>query len=115
MLSMRQMGRFSSNLPSSIEVNSSLSLALSITMAREIIKSPTYFRGAKDDAIEWLGKLERRFTMANWNDELKSQYISIHLQEDAYHWWNQFYAKIKNWSYFVEAIKQAFGSTKIKE
>ena len=114
-IDMTRMARFSSNLSSSIEVNSSLSSALSITMAREIIKSPTYFRGAKDDVIEWLEKLEHRFTMANWNDELKLQYISIHLQEDAYRWWNQSSAKIKNWSHFVEAIKQAFGSTQMKE
>jgi hypothetical protein len=112
---MIQEGQFSSNMSSSIEINSSLSSALSITMAREIIKSPTYFRGAKDDVIEWLEKLEQRFTMANWNNELKLQYISIHLQEDAYRWWNQSSAKITSWSCFVEAIKEAFGSTKMKE
>ena len=112
---MTRMGRLSSNLSSSIEVDSSLSSALSITMAREIIKSPAYFRGAKDDVIEWLEKLEHRFTMANWNDELNLQYMSIHLQKDAYRWWNQASAKIKNWSHFAEVIKQAFGSTKMKE
>jgi hypothetical protein len=112
---MTQVGQSSSNMFSSIETNSSLSSTLSITMAREIIKSPIYFRGSKDDVIEWLEKLEHRFTMANWNDELKLQYISIHLQEDAYRWWNQSAAKITNWSCFVEAIKQAFGSTKMKE
>lgn len=99
----------------SIDITSSLSSALSITMAREIIKSPTFFRGAKDDVIEWLEKLEQRFTMANWTDELKLRYISIHLQEDASRWWNQSYIKITTWPCFVEAIKQAFGSTKMKE
>ncbi|CAF3159614.1 unnamed protein product [Rotaria sp. Silwood2] len=53
--------------------------------------------------------------MANWPDELKLQYISIQLQEDAYRWWNQSTAKITTWSCFVEAIKQAFGPTKLKE
>ncbi|CAF1525238.1 unnamed protein product, partial [Rotaria sordida] len=112
---MTQVEQFSLTKSSSIEINSSLSSALSITMAREIIKSPTYFRGAKDDVIEWLEKLEQRFTMANWPDEFKLQYISIHLQEDAYRWWYQSSAKITSWSSFVEAIKQAFGSTKMKE
>ena len=53
--------------------------------------------------------------MANRSDELKLQCISIHLQEDAYRWSNQSSANIKNWSCFAEAIKQAFGSTKMKE
>ncbi|CAF4004872.1 unnamed protein product, partial [Rotaria sordida] len=48
---MTQVELFPSTKSSSIEINSSLSSALSITMAREIIKSPTYFRGAKDDVI----------------------------------------------------------------
>ncbi|CAF4971483.1 unnamed protein product, partial [Rotaria socialis] len=52
--------QFSSIKSSSINSNSSLISALSITMAREIVKSPTYFRGAKDDVIEWLEKLEQR-------------------------------------------------------
>ncbi|CAF1619535.1 unnamed protein product [Rotaria magnacalcarata] len=107
--------QFSSAKSSSININSSLTSALSITMAREIVKSPTYFRGAKDDVIEWLEKLEQRFTMANWPDELKLQYIPIHLQEDAYRWWTQSSTKITTWSCFVDAIKQAFGSTKLKE
>ena len=107
--------QFSMTKSSSIEKTSTMMSQLSVTMAREIIKSPTYFRGAKDDVIEWLEKLEQRFTMANWTDELKLQYISIHLQEDAYRWWNQSSAKITTWSRFVEAIKQAFGSTKMKE
>ncbi|CAF3321695.1 unnamed protein product [Rotaria socialis] len=107
--------QFSSIKSSSINSNSSLISALSITMAREIVKSPTYFRGAKDDVIEWLEKLEQRFTMANWPDELKLQYIPIHLQEDAYRWWTQSSTKITTWSCFVDAIKQAFGSTKLKE
>ena len=106
---------FSSKLSPSVEVNSSLASALSTTMAREIIKYPIYFRGAKDDVIEWLEKLEQRFAMANWTDDLKLQYISIHLQEDAYPWWNQSSAKITSWSCFVETIKQAFWSTKMKE
>ena len=112
---MTQAGQFFSNMFSPTEINSSLSSTLSITMATEIIKSPTYFRGSKDDVIDWLERLEQRFKMANWNDELKLQYISIHLQEDAYRWWNQSSSKITSWSSFVEAIKQAFGSTKLKE
>ena len=112
---MQQEELFSSKLSSSVEVNSSLASALSFTMAREIIKSPTYFRGAKDDVIEWLEKLEQRFAMANWTNDLKLQYISIHLQEDAYRWWKQSSTKITTWPCFVESIKQAFGSTKLKE
>ncbi|CAF1219672.1 unnamed protein product [Rotaria sp. Silwood1] len=112
---MTQVEQFSSTKSSSIEISSSLTSALSITMAREIIKSPTYFRGAKDDVVEWLEKSEQRFTMANWSNELKLQYIPIHLQEDAYHWWHQSSAKIRTWTSFVDAIKQAFGSTKLKE
>ncbi|CAF5101798.1 unnamed protein product, partial [Rotaria sp. Silwood1] len=27
--------------------------------------------------------------MANWTDEHKLRYISIHLQDDAYKWWIQ--------------------------
>lgn len=103
------------NKSSFSEHNASLSSALSITMAREIIKSPSYFRGAQDDVIDWLEKLEQRFLMANWTDELKLKYISIHLQEDAYRWWNQSATNITSWSCFVDLIKQAFGSTKMKE
>ncbi|CAF5126609.1 unnamed protein product, partial [Rotaria sp. Silwood1] len=74
---MTQVEQFSSTKSSSIEISSSLTSALSITMAREIIKSPTYFRGAKDDVVEWLEKSEQRFTMANWSNELKLQDIPI--------------------------------------
>ncbi|CAF1444495.1 unnamed protein product, partial [Rotaria sordida] len=69
----------------SISISSSLSTShLQQTIADEIIKKPTYFRGSKDDVHEWLEKLEQRFQMAKWNDEQKLQYISIHLQGDAY-------------------------------
>ena len=54
------------------------------TVADEIIKKPTYFRGSQDDVHDWLDKLEQRFIMANWNGEQKLRYISIHLQDDAY-------------------------------
>ena len=53
--------------------------------------------------------------MAKWNDEQKLQYISIHLQEDAYRWWSQASMTIKTWSSFIEAVTQAFGSTKVQE
>ena len=107
--------RYSTSPTSSSENNVSLASSLSITMAREIIKSPSYFRGSKDDVIDWLEKLEQRFKMAHWSDENKLQYISIHLQDDAYRWWNQASTSITSWSSFVQAIKQAFGSTKMKE
>ena len=85
------------------------------TVADEIIKKPTYFRGSKDDVHDWLDKLEQRFTMANWNDEQKLRYISIHLQDDAYRWWMQTSSSIKTWITFITTITQAFGSTKIQE
>jgi hypothetical protein len=85
------------------------------TIADEIIKKPTYFRGSKDDVQDWLEKLEQRFTMAKWNDEQKLQYISIHLQDDAYRWWLQAATMIKTWSSFIEAVTKAFGSTKVQE
>ena len=107
--------RYSTSPTSPSENNVSLASSLSITMAREIIKSPSYFRGSKDDVIDWLEKLEQRFKMAHWSDENKLQYISIHLQDDAYRWWNQASTSITSWSSFVQAIKQAFGSTKMKE
>jgi hypothetical protein len=107
--------QFSSNAPSTLENNSTLMSQLSVTMAREIIKTPTYFRGSKDDVLDWLERLEQRFKMANWDDEHKLRYISIHLQEDAYRWWVQASERINSWSNFVEEIKQAFGSTKMKE
>ncbi|CAF5161786.1 unnamed protein product, partial [Rotaria sp. Silwood1] len=70
------------------------------TIADEIIKKPTYIRGSKDDVHDWLEKLEQRFKMAKWNDEEKLQYISIHLQDDAYRWWTQISTMIKSWSLF---------------
>ncbi|CAF3016309.1 unnamed protein product [Rotaria sp. Silwood2] len=94
---------------------SSLTSQLSLTMAREIIRTPIYFQGSKDDVLDWLEKLEQRFKMANWDDEHKLQYISIHLQGDAYKWWIQASEKIKSWSHFVDEIKQSFGSTRMKE
>jgi hypothetical protein len=53
--------------------------------------------------------------MAQWDDEQKLRYISVHLQDDAYQWWMQVSSTIKHWLAFVEAIKQAFGSTKANE
>ncbi|CAF4753253.1 unnamed protein product, partial [Rotaria socialis] len=44
--------QFSSIKSSSIEINCSLSSSFFIAMARKIIKSPSNFRGAKDDVIE---------------------------------------------------------------
>ncbi|CAF1582651.1 unnamed protein product [Adineta ricciae] len=85
------------------------------TIADEIIKRPTYFRGSQDDVHDWLEKLEQRFTMAHWNDENKLQYISIHLQEDAYRWWMQTSVTIKTWSSFTDAVIRAFGSTRAQE
>ncbi|CAF4815646.1 unnamed protein product, partial [Rotaria sp. Silwood2] len=90
-------------------------LHLQRTVADEIIKKPTYFRGSQDDVHNWLDKLEQRFTMANWNDEQKLRYISIHLQDDAYRWWMQTSTSIKTWSAFITAITHAFGSTKVQE
>ncbi|CAF4690960.1 unnamed protein product [Rotaria socialis] len=55
--------QFSSIKSSSIEINCSLSSSFFIAMARKIIKSPSNFRGAKDDVIEWLEKIEQRFTI----------------------------------------------------
>ena len=85
------------------------------TVADEIIKKPTYFSGSKDDVHDWLDKLEQRFKMANWKDEQKLQYISIHLQADAYRWWMQTSTSIKTWSSFIATITHAFGSTKVQE
>lgn len=85
------------------------------TVADEIIKKPTYFRGSQDEVHDWLDKLGQRFRMANWNDEQKLRYISIHLQDDAYRWWMQTSTSIKTWTAFVTAITQAFGSTKVQE
>ncbi|CAF1558089.1 unnamed protein product, partial [Adineta ricciae] len=68
-----------------------------------------------DDVHDWLDKLEQRFTMANWNDEQKLRYISIHLQDDAQRWWTQASNVIKTWSSFTEAVTYAFGSTKAQQ
>ena len=51
--------------PVPMTVNSILTSDLSITMARELIRTPIYFRGSQDDVFEWLEKLEQRFKMAN--------------------------------------------------
>ncbi|CAF1689460.1 unnamed protein product, partial [Adineta ricciae] len=67
------------------------------------------------DVHDWLDKLEQRFTMANWNDEQKLRYISIHLQDDAQRWWTQASNVIKTWSSFTEAVTYAFGSTKAQQ
>ncbi|CAF3474801.1 unnamed protein product, partial [Rotaria sp. Silwood2] len=85
------------------------------TVADEIIKKPTYFRGSQDDVHDWLDKLEQRFTMAQWNDENKLHYISIHLQDDAYRWWMQTSSTIKAWSSFKDSVTRAFGSTRAQE
>ncbi|KAF9760565.1 Retrovirus-related Pol polyprotein from transposon TNT 1-94 [Nosema granulosis] len=85
------------------------------TVADEIIKRPTYFRGSQGDVHDWLDTLEQRFTMAQWNDANKLHYISIHLQDDAYRWWMQTSSTIKTWSSFKEAVTRAFGSTRSQE
>jgi transcriptional regulator of heat shock response len=85
------------------------------TIADELIKKPSYFRSSKDDVHDWVQKIEQRFKMAQWNDAQKLQYISIHLQDDAYRWWLQAATTITSWSKFVEAIKENFGSTKATE
>ncbi|CAF3180824.1 unnamed protein product [Rotaria sp. Silwood2] len=107
--------QFAYNTSSSSDNTSSLTSQLSVTMVREIIRTPTYYRGSNDDVQDWLGKLEQRFKMANWDDEHKLRYISLHLQDDAYKWWIQASEKITSWSSFVNGIKQAFGSIKMKE
>ena len=53
--------------------------------------------------------------MAQWKDENKLHYISIHLQDDAYRWWMQTSSTIKTWSLFTDAVIRAFGSTRIQE
>ena len=94
--------------------NSSIS-HLQRTVADDIIKRPTYFRGSQDDVHDWLDKLEQRFKMAQWKDENKLNYISIHLQDDAYRWWTQTSSTIKTWSSFTDAVIRAFGSTRAQE
>ncbi|CAF4980513.1 unnamed protein product [Rotaria sp. Silwood1] len=101
--------------PSIIAPNFLPTSHLQQTIVDEIIKKPTYFRGSKDDVHDWLEKLEQRFKMAKWNDEEKLQYISIHLQDDAYRWWTQTSTTIKSWSLFTEAVIKAFGSTRVQE
>ncbi|CAF0857547.1 unnamed protein product [Rotaria sp. Silwood1] len=103
------------DIPSNLISSSSSTSHLQRTIADEIIKKPTYFRGSKDDVHDWLEKLEQRFQMAKWNNEQKLQYISIHLQDDAYRWWTQTSTTIKSWSLFTEAVTKAFGSTKVQE
>lgn len=107
--------RFSSKNVRTNEQNSSLTANLLSTMAREIIKSPSFYDGMKEDVDDWLEKLESRFIMAGWDDEQKLRFISIHLQGDAYKWWINVASKIKTWSMFTREIRQAFGSTKAKE
>ena len=85
------------------------------TVADDIIKRPTYFRGSQDDVYDWLDKLEQRFSMAQWNEENKLNYIPIHLQEDAYRWWMQTSSTIKTWSSFKDTVIRAFGSTRKQE
>ncbi|CAF3745451.1 unnamed protein product [Rotaria sordida] len=106
--------RSTGTLVTTVPDHSSIS-RLQRTVADEIIKKPTYFRGSQDDVHDWLDKLEQRFTMANRNDEQKLRYISIHLQDDAYRWWMQTSTSIKTWSAFITAIAQAFGSIKVQE
>ncbi|CAF1357108.1 unnamed protein product [Rotaria sordida] len=106
---------FTTIYPNSIMTNSTLSSELSLTMVREIIRTPIYFSGFKDDVIDWLEKIEQRFRMANWDDDNKLRYISIHLQDDAYKWWIQASKRISTWSDFVKDITQAFTSAKLKE
>ncbi|CAF4969032.1 unnamed protein product, partial [Rotaria socialis] len=47
----------------SVVTGSSFISHLQQTIADEIIKKPTYFRGSKDDVHDWLDKLEQRFVM----------------------------------------------------
>ncbi|CAF4145928.1 unnamed protein product [Rotaria sp. Silwood2] len=101
--------------PNPDTINLLLASELSITMTRELIRTPIYFSGLKDDVFDWLEKIERRFRMANWDDDNKLRYISIHLQDDAYKWWIQASKKILTWPDFVKDITQAFTSAKMKE
>ncbi|CAF3359308.1 unnamed protein product [Rotaria socialis] len=101
--------------PSFLVSSSLATLHLQQTIADEIIKKPTYFRGSKDDVIDWLDNLEQRFKMAQWNDEQKLQYITVHLQDDAHRWWARVSGTITTWSSFIEAVTKAFGSTKAQQ
>lgn len=107
--------RFASKQDPKNEKNSSLATNLLNTMASEIIKTPSFYDGVKEDVDDWLEKLEARFNMADWDDEQKLRYISIHLQGDAYKWWIKVAAKIKTWAIFTVEVRQTFGSTKAKE
>ncbi|CAF1597898.1 unnamed protein product [Adineta ricciae] len=101
--------------PATVVPDHSPASHLQRTIADEIIKRPTLFRGSQDDVHDWLEKLEQRFAMAHWNDEDKLRYISIHLQDDAYRWWMQTSTTIKTWSSFTDAVVRAFGSTRAQE
>ena len=107
--------QFTNNSQKPLNDVSFLTTQLSTAIAREIIRTPTYFRGSKDDVWEWLEKLEQRFKMAGYDDEHKLRYISVHLQDDAHTWWRQASERIKSWPEFVDEIKQAFGSTRMKQ
>ncbi|CAF1982512.1 unnamed protein product [Rotaria magnacalcarata] len=78
----------------SVVTGSSFTSHLQQTIADEIIKKPTYFRGSKDDVHDRLDKLEQRFKMR---------------------WWTQASSVIKTWSSFTEAVTHAFGSTKAQQ
>ncbi|CAF2071103.1 unnamed protein product [Rotaria magnacalcarata] len=99
----------------SVFTGSSLTSHLQQTIADEIIKKPTYFRGSKYDVHDWLDKLEQRFKMVKWPNEQKLQYISIHLQDEAQRCCTQASSVIKTWSSFTEAVTHAFGSTKAQQ
>ncbi|CAF4633411.1 unnamed protein product [Rotaria sp. Silwood2] len=101
--------------PNPDTINLLLASELPITMTRELIRTPIYFFGLKDVVFDWLEKIERRFRMANWDDDNKLRYISIHLQDDAYKWWIQASKKILTWHDFIKDITQAFTSAKMKE
>lgn len=105
------------SMESSIPLDKKLvtTTSLANTMAQEIIKSPSPFTGANEDVEDWLERLEARFNMAGWEDDQKLRYISIHLKNDAYKWWMKAVTKIKTWTAFKNSVRQAFGSTKIKE
>ncbi|CAF4615106.1 unnamed protein product, partial [Rotaria sp. Silwood2] len=101
--------------PNPDTINLLLASELPITMTRELIRTPIYFFGLKDVVFDWLEKIERRFRMANWDDDNKLRYISIHLQDDAFKWWIQASKKILTWHDFIKDITQAFTSAKMKE
>jgi len=52
-------------IPSHVSETKPVSIVhLQQTVADELIKKPSYFRGAKDDVQDWLGRIEQRFKMA---------------------------------------------------